>query len=95
MQTPMDDKRDTVARGMDSAASALHDRAEDLPGGEKVSAAAHATANALENAADYVRDQDIEAMIADVRDAAKRHPGAVLLAAAAAGFLLARMLTRD
>ncbi|HET7810244.1 MAG TPA: hypothetical protein VFL16_06680 [Steroidobacteraceae bacterium] len=60
-----------------------------------MSAAAHATANALENAADYVRDQDIEAMIADVRDAAKRHPGAVLLAAAAAGFLLARMLTRD
>lgn len=90
----MDDKRDTVARGIDSAASALHERAENLPGGEKVSRAAHATANAMENAADYVRDQDIDAMISDVRDTAKRHPGAVLLAAAALGFLLARALTR-
>ena len=94
MQTPIDDKRDAVARGIDSAASSLHERAENLPGGEKVARAAHVTAEAMEKAAGYVRDQDIEAMIADVRKAAKKHPGAVLLAAAAAGFLLARALSR-
>lgn len=91
----IDEKRETVARGIDSAASSLHARAETLPGGEKLSRAAHSTAEAMEKTADYVRDQDVEAMLSDVGDVVKRHPGVVLLAAAAVGFLLARALSRN
>ena len=88
------DRRESIARGMDSAASSLHARADNLPGGEKVARAAHTTADAMEKAADYVRDEDLEAMIEDVQQMVKRHPGATLLAAAAAGFLLARVFSR-
>lgn len=81
---------DALARGMDAAASALHGRAETLPGGDKIVRAAHDAADAMETAAAYVREQDLKAMMADVRQMARRHPGATLLVAAAAGFLLAR-----
>jgi hypothetical protein len=90
----LDEKRESVARGFDAAASSLHARAENLPGGEKVARAARSTADAMERTADYVRDQDVEAMLSDVGQVVKRHPGAVLLAAAAIGFLLARSLSR-
>lgn len=90
----IDEKREAVARGFDSAASSLHARAENLPGGEKVARAARTTAEAMEKTADYVRDQDVEAMLSDVGQVVKRHPGAVLLTAAAVGFLLARSLSR-
>ena len=89
------DRRETLARGMDSAASSLHSRADNLPGGEKVARAAHATAEGIEKAADYVRDEDLDAMLDDVQQLVKRHPGATLLAAAAAGFLLARVFSRQ
>jgi len=90
----IDAKRDTVASGIDSAASALHARAERLPGGEKIARGAHNTADALEKAADYVRDQDVKGMLSDVRQGIARHPGAALLAAAAVGFVIARSLAR-
>jgi hypothetical protein len=86
----IDDRRDTLATGIESAATALHARAETLPGGEKVARAAHAAAQSLENASDYVRDQDLRGMLTDVRQLVKRNPGAVLLTAVAVGFLLAR-----
>lgn len=83
-----------MARGIDTAASSLHEKADRLPGGERVSAAAHDTADAMERAADYVRDQDLNDMLADFRDTVTRHPGAALLAAAALGFVIARSLSR-
>ncbi|HET9864137.1 MAG TPA: hypothetical protein VFP37_11880 [Steroidobacteraceae bacterium] len=90
----IDAKRDAVARGLDAAASTLQSRAGRLPGGEKVARAALTTADAMERAADYVREQDVRAMLSDLRAATNRHPGAVLLAAAALGFMLARALSR-
>jgi ElaB/YqjD/DUF883 family membrane-anchored ribosome-binding protein len=91
----IDEKRDTVARGMDSAASALREKAESLPGGDQVARAANAAADAMESAAGYVRDSDLKAMVEDVQQIVKRHPGATLLTAAAVGFLLARTLSRN
>ena len=91
----IDQKRDSLARGIDSAASTLHANAGRLPGGEKIGRAAHTTAAAMERAADYVRDQDVEAMLDDAQQAVKRHPGAVLLIAGAVGFLLARAFSRN
>ena len=88
-------KKDRLARGMDSAAASLHERAEALPGGPKVARAAHATAGAMETAADYVRDREVKEMLSDVQQAARKHPGVTLLAATAVGFLLARLMSRN
>lgn len=76
------------------AASSLRERADSLPGGEKVAAAAHTAANVLESTAEYFQDRDFGDMVADLKDVARRHPGATLLAAAALGFLLVRTLAR-
>ncbi len=91
----IDDKRDAVARGIDSAASTLREKAGDLPGGEKVARAAYTAADAMETAAGYVRDQDLKAILSDLRQTVKQHPGATLLAAAAVGFLIARSFSRN
>lgn len=91
----IDEKRDAMARGIDSAASSLHEHADQLPGGEKVAHAAHSAAGAMEDAADYIRDQDLRGMLSDVQDLVKRNPGVALLTAVAVGFLLARTLAHD
>jgi len=90
-----DDKRDAVARAIDAAASALHARVESLPGGPDVARAAQSTADTMEKAADYVRDQDLRGMLSDITRIAKRYPGATLLAATALGFLAFRAIGRN
>ena len=91
----IDENRGAAASGLESAAGALRERADALPGGERVANAAHATANAVGVAADYVRDNDLKAMVADVQKLVKNNPGPALLAAAALGFLVARTFSRD
>ncbi len=91
----IDENRGAAASGLETAATALRERADTLPGGEKVANAAHATANAVGVAADYVRDTDLKAMMTDVQKLVKNNPGPALLAAAALGFLIARTLSRD
>ena len=90
-----DENRGAAASGLDSAASTLHEKADTLPGGERVSNAAHATANAVEAAADYVRENDLRTMMTDVQTLVRNNPGPALLTAAALGFLLARTFSRD
>ena len=91
----VDGSRSTVAGGLDAAASALHDRAADLPGGESVRNAARATADRLGNSAEYVRTHDARRMMADIESLVKSRPGPALAVAAAFGFLLGRALSRD
>jgi ElaB/YqjD/DUF883 family membrane-anchored ribosome-binding protein len=91
----IDENRGAAASGLESAASALRDRADTLPGGAKVTNAAHATADAVGVAADYVRETDLKDMMADVQNLVKNNPGPALLAAAALGFLIARTFSRD
>jgi hypothetical protein len=91
----IDENRGAAASGLESTASALREKADTLPGGEKVADAAHATANAVGVAADYVRANDLKAMIADVQRLVKNNPGPALLSAAALGFLIARTFSRD
>jgi ElaB/YqjD/DUF883 family membrane-anchored ribosome-binding protein len=91
----IDENRGVAASGLESAAGALRERADTLPGGERVANAAHATANAVGVAADYVRDTDVKAMVADVQTLVKNNPGVALLTAAALGFLIARTFSRD
>jgi hypothetical protein len=86
----IDENRDDVAGGLETAASTLHEKAESLPGGEKVSGLAHSAADKLSTTADYVRQHDVNSMMADVQEMVKKNPGPALLLSALLGFLLAR-----
>ena len=91
----VDQNRGAAASGLESAASARRGKADTLPGGERVANAAHATADAVGVAANYVRDNDLKTMMADVQQLVKNNPGPALLTAAALGFLIARTFSRD
>jgi ElaB/YqjD/DUF883 family membrane-anchored ribosome-binding protein len=90
----IDDKRSSAAAGLSAAASTLHEKAESLPGGDGVQDFAHATADRLSSTATYVREHDMNRMMADVEELVTRNPGPSLLAAAAFGFLLGHAVTR-
>ncbi len=62
----IDENRGAAASGLEKAASALHENAEGLPGGEKVTSLAHATADKLSSTADYVRGHDVNRVMTDV-----------------------------
>jgi ElaB/YqjD/DUF883 family membrane-anchored ribosome-binding protein len=91
----IDEKRGAAAGGLDSAADTLRDKADALPGGEKVASAAHTAADALASTAEYIRENDLKGMMADVQSLVKKNPGPALLTAAALGFLVARTFSRD
>jgi ElaB/YqjD/DUF883 family membrane-anchored ribosome-binding protein len=91
----IDEDRSAGTGGLDSAASRLHQKADSLPGGESVKGAANAAADALSSTADYVRENDLKGMLADVGKLVKNNPGPALLTAAALGFLVARTFSRD
>jgi ElaB/YqjD/DUF883 family membrane-anchored ribosome-binding protein len=86
----IEENRARAASGLESAAGALRDKAHALPGGQKFANAAHATANAVDTAADYVRKNGLKTMMADMQKLVKNNPGPALLAAAALGFLIVR-----
>ncbi len=86
----VDQNREAAAGGLDSAAATLHDKAESLPGGEKVATLAHSAADKLSSSADYVRQHDVNSMMADLERLVKNNPGPSLLAAAVVGFLVGR-----
>ncbi len=91
----IDESRSAAADGLDAASSSLHDRADDLPGGEPVRNFARATADRLGTTADYVRTHDAKRMMGDVETFVKSNPGPALAVAVAFGFLLGRALSRD
>ena len=91
----IDEKRGPTADALQNAASTLHEKAEDLPGGQSVKSAAHSAADKLESTAGYIREHDIRAMLSDVEDVVKRNPGPSLLIAAGIGFLIGRAFRED
>jgi hypothetical protein len=91
----IDANRSSAASGLDSAASAIHGKADSLPGGESIKGAAHTVADVLSSTADYVRENDVKSMLADVQKIVKNNPGPALLTAAVLGFLVARTFSRD
>ncbi len=60
----VDSSRDAAGSGLLRAATALHEKAAALPGGERVSGMARATAEKLSSTADYVRDNSGLAAVA-------------------------------
>jgi len=91
----IDENRDAAANGLDKAATSLHDKAETLPGGEKVTNLAHATADKLSTTANYIRDHDVKRMMGDVETVVKNNPGRSVLVAAAIGFLVGRAFSSN
>jgi len=81
----IDSQRQPVADTLNRTASTLHQQ------GDNAASVAHTTADKLQVAADYVRGNDLKAMMGDVQDLAKRYPGQSLAAAAIVGFLLGRL----
>ncbi len=91
----IDSRRKTAADTLASAAERLHRRADDLPGVQQATRAAHSTADRLEATADYLRTHDTRAMAGNVMDFVRKHPGKSLAVAAAVGFLAARSMRSD
>jgi ElaB/YqjD/DUF883 family membrane-anchored ribosome-binding protein len=91
----VDEGRSMAADRLESAASTVHERADDLPGGQRVKEFANAAADRLSTTADYMRTHDAKRMMEDVETMVKNNPGPALLFAAAFGFMLGRALTRD
>ena len=90
VQGKIDENRDAAADTLQTVASRLHENAESIPGGEKAASLAHSTAEKVEATAQYVREHNVEDMMADLKNFVRRHPGQSLFAAAAIGFLLGR-----
>lgn len=86
----LDEGRVRAAQSFDNTASALHEGGERLA--HKTSSAAHATADKIQVAADYLRDHDAKAMVEDLGGIIKRYPGQALAAAVFVGFLAGRAL---
>jgi ElaB/YqjD/DUF883 family membrane-anchored ribosome-binding protein len=91
----IDESRGPAASSLESAAAALRDKAQTLPGGEKIADVAHSAADKLEATADYVKRHDTKQMAADVESMVRRHPGRSLMIAAAIGFLFGRAFQKD
>jgi ElaB/YqjD/DUF883 family membrane-anchored ribosome-binding protein len=81
----IDASRAPIASTLDRTASSLHEK------GETAARAAHTTADKLQSTAEYVRQHDVQAMMGDVQELAKRYPGQCLAAAVGIGFLLGRL----
>ena len=91
----LDENRDAAASGLEKASAAVHEKAESLPGGQKVSSVAHAAADKLNSTAEYVRQHDVNSMMADVERLVKNNPGPALLTAGVIGFLVGRAFSRN
>ena len=78
----IDAQREPVAKVLNETASAVHQTAENA------AEIAHASAEKLEAAADYVRHTDAQAIANDVENVARRYPWQALALAATLGLLV-------
>ena len=88
----LEETRGSAASGLASAATALHQKAESLPGGDVVHNAAHSTADKVAATADYLRTHALADVMTDLENTVRQNPGASLLAAVFAGFMVGRMV---
>jgi ElaB/YqjD/DUF883 family membrane-anchored ribosome-binding protein len=84
----MDRQREYAAKGLDRAASSLHE------GVGSAAKAGHGLADGMSTTASYIRDHSFTDMSNDVMEVCRRHPLQAILSAAALGFLVGRALRR-
>jgi ElaB/YqjD/DUF883 family membrane-anchored ribosome-binding protein len=90
-----DQARLSTAKGLDAAAEAVRDYEDTLPGGERVERFTRAAADGLESTASYLRRHDLSRMAGDLTTMVRENPLPSVVAAAAIGFIVGRVLTRD
>lgn len=88
-------QRAEAAHGLENAGANLHATAQTLPGGARVTRAAHAAADTLTHTAEYIRKHDAAKMMADAKRVVKDNPAFAMLGAALIGFALGRFWSRD
>lgn len=89
----IDAQREPMARGLEGTAQRIRERGDRVS--SATSEAVRTTADKIQATADYIREHDVTDMLDDVQDVVRRHPGPALAAAAVAGFLVGRALTRN
>jgi hypothetical protein len=95
VRSKIDESRTPAADKLECAASALHRKAETLPGGETVARVAHRGANRMQATAEYVREHNVHDMMDDAEACVRRHSGRSLLESAVAGFFISCALRRN
>ncbi len=91
----IDESRLSAAEGLERAAATLHDKAENIPGTDKIADLAHSTAHRMSSTAEYVRKHDVRSVMGDVEQLVKKNPGPALLGAVVLGFLLGRAFSSN
>ena len=86
----IDEQRQRAADTMDDTATALHERTDRYA--QQASGAMHSTADKIQSAADYLRENDARAMLDDASEWVRRYPAQTLAAAAVLGFLAGRAM---
>jgi hypothetical protein len=91
----IDARRGPVATRLDDVAQGLHGHAESVTTkGAHVGRMTHGAADTVASAANYVRDHDARAIVADLGALVRAHPGKSILAVLAVGYLAGRALPR-
>jgi hypothetical protein len=92
----MDQQKQRAADGLGSVASALHQTGDSLQGGDQgaIGQYAHRAADTVDQLAQQIRDKDVEQLLSEAENFARREPevflgGAVLLGLLASRFLKA------
>jgi hypothetical protein len=88
MSEQADRQRENAAKGLDRAASSLHD------GIGSAAKMGHGLADGMESTATYLRDHSFGDMGNDVMTLCRRHPVQALVSAAVLGFIVGRAIRR-
>lgn len=84
----VDRQRENAAKGLDRAASTLHE------GAGSAARMAHGVADGMQSTASYIRSHTLGDMGSDVGELCRRHPVQALISAGVLGFLLGRAIRR-
>ena len=79
---------------LNGTAEALDEMHDDFMADDRVKRVSRSAKRAVSVSRDYFNSIDLEEMAADVADAVRRHPGKALIALAATGYVLGRVLRR-
>jgi len=90
MSEKIGQQRKNAAETLGWAASAVHDTADNIPGGPKLASLTHNIADGMESTASYLRGHDFSQMSKDLMAVCRRYPTQSLVAALALGFLVGR-----
>jgi len=90
----LDEQRENAAEGLGRVASALHEKADSVPGGPKLANLTHHIADGMESTAGYLREHDLSKVGEDLMNVCRKYPTRSLLAALAFGFMLGRSARR-